>query len=82
MAESERDLECRLLLLGREELAIEQKLQRLREGARDAVRSGRLDDADEICTLYEELREALWPLQSEIMQLERELYGARRKRSK
>lgn len=78
MKEEEKLLETQLLLLGKEELAIEQKLQKLRNSARRAVKDARLDDASLICDLYDDLKATLGPLQTEIMEIERLLYGLRR----
>lgn len=81
MVVREDALEHQLLLLGREELAIEQNLQRLRIAGREAAMEGRPDEADAIWDLFETLRSKLPALQAEITQVERELYGLRRRRS-
>lgn len=78
----EDDLETRLLALGREELAIEQKLKTLKASGREAAKQGKLDVADAIFDLFESLRSELPILQTEISKVERELYGLRSRRKR
>ncbi|MEQ1715661.1 MAG: hypothetical protein ABL907_06710 [Hyphomicrobium sp.] len=80
MSDFENALEAHLLRLGAQELKIEKAIFDLRAKAKEVVQSGRLDRADELCSTMEELRSALVPLQSEIMAVERKLYGLRRQR--
>lgn len=73
-------LELRLLVLGRQELAIEQQLRELRIYCREAGTAGRDDEADQAWQLYEARKVDLAILQAEIAALERKLYGQRRNR--
>lgn len=72
-------LEADLLRLGQQERELEQKIVELRLQAKEAVHAGNLDRADEICTVLDRLRSLLGPLQSQIMDVERRLYGLRRR---
>lgn len=80
MVVDEEALEHRLLMLGREEIGIEQKMQSLRVAGRDAAQQGRLDDAEAIWKLYEALKAELVTLQPEIMLVERDLFRMRRRK--
>lgn len=82
MVLDESVLEHRLLVLGRAELDIEQRLQKLRVVGRDAAQRGELDEADTIWNMFETLRIELRSLQSEITLIERDLYGFRSRRRK
>lgn len=79
MADNSEYLENHLLKLGGLEREIEEDIKRLRMKAREAVRAGRLEEAEAACNELDALRPILDPLQSEIMDIERILYGMRRK---
>lgn len=81
VSELEDALENTLLLLGRKERVLLDTLKELRTAAREAVRNGKLDVADDAMTKYESLRDRHTALQTEIIQVERRLYGMRRRQS-
>ncbi len=80
MKDIEAVLEQELLRLGRNELALEQRMQLMRQLGKEAVAAGRLDEADSAWSLYEEARSALAKLQPEITKVEIRLYGLRRQK--
>lgn len=80
MVLDESALEQRLVLLGGEELAIEQKIHKLKALGREAALKGQHEQADAIWDLVETLKSELSSLQSELMQVERDLYALRKRR--
>lgn len=78
--ELEEALESTLLLLGEQERKLGAVLKEFREAARQAVRDGRLDEADAAMTRHERARQELTKLEASIMQVERKLYALRRQR--
>lgn len=76
---NEELLEEQLLLLGRQELDVERKLQLLRIRGREMAQAGNLEEATLLWDLHDEAKRALINLQKEISLIERTLYGMRRK---
>jgi hypothetical protein len=72
------ELEATLLALGRQEFLLQQEAQRLRDAGREAIKGGRLADADAAWELFEVIREQLKALQDAIRTVEARLYGLRR----
>ncbi|NBX85727.1 MAG: hypothetical protein EBQ80_00550 [Proteobacteria bacterium] len=71
-------LEAHLLTLGRQELALERKIQELLIITQEFGRTNRFPEADQAWQLREHLRTELAILQANITHIERTLYTARR----
>lgn len=80
MSDLEELLEASLMHLGGLERKLEALIKDLRVEARQAVQAGHLERADDLCATIEQIRAELAPLQSDIMSVERRLYGLRRQR--
>ncbi len=78
MAKRPDELEAALLALGRQELLLQQQAQKLRDAGREAIKGGRLAEADAAWELFEVIREQLRALQDAIRVIEARLYGLRR----
>lgn len=82
MSGIEDRLETQLLDLGSSELRLETLIRELRVEVQSAVKAGNLDRADQLASIIELLGKKLGTLQSDIMALERRLYGLRRQRQR
>ncbi len=74
-------LEAQLLVLGRQELQLEQNLRELRANGRAAAERGDVPEAEAAWSLYEDVRTALVAVQGKIGRIEATLYSKRRRRS-
>lgn len=72
-------LENKLRVFGKKELALEEALRTLRKKSRQEGLAGNFDASDKAWALFERARDDLVQLQKQILEVDKRLYGSRRR---